>query len=107
MDINNETLKNRTEILSGYKAKAYFYIRIKDTGIGISAESIDKVFDRYYQIEDSEHDQHLGSGVGLALVKELVLLHKGSLTLYSERNKGCEFILCFPADIQDYSSNEI
>lgn len=107
MEINNDTLKNRTEILSGYKAKAYFYIRIKDTGIGISAESIDKVFDRYYQIEDSEHDQHLGSGVGLALVKELVLLHKGSLTLYSERNKGCEFILCFPADIQDYSSNEI
>ena len=45
--------------------------------------------------------------MGLALVKELVLLHKGSLTLYSERNKGCEFILCFPADIQDYSSNEI
>lgn len=107
IDLNNNVLKNKTQILSGYNAKRYFYIRIKDTGIGISKESIEKVFERYYQIEDSEHDQHLGSGVGLALVKELVLLHKGKLYLYSERNKGCEFILCLPADSNDYTPDEI
>lgn len=107
IDLNNNVLKNKTQILSGYNAKRYFYIRIKDTGIGISKESIEKVFERYYQIEDSEHDQHLGSGVGLALVKELVLLHKGKIYLYSERNKGCEFILCLPADSNDYTPNEI
>lgn len=107
IDINNSILKNKTQISSDYDAKRYFYIRIKDTGIGISKESIEKVFERYYQIEDSEHDQHLGSGVGLALVKELVLLHKGKIFLYSERNKGCEFFLCLPADPKDYTPNEI
>lgn len=97
---------NSYTIDSGFNGNKYFYICIKDDGIGISKDSIDKVFNRYYQIEDSEHDPHLGSGVGLALVKSLILLHKGRLTVYSERDKGSEFIVAIPCEYNDYLEEE-
>lgn len=81
-----------------------FYLIIRDTGVGISAESIAQVFERFYKVADTE--SHLGSGIGLALVKSLVLLHKGSIAIYSERNKGTEFVVEFPLGIDSYSSNE-
>lgn len=97
---------NSCTIDSGFNGEKYFFICIKDTGIGISKDSIDKVFNRYYQVEDSDYDPHLGSGVGLALVKSLILLHKGRLTVYSERDKGSEFIVAIPCGENDYQKNE-
>lgn len=94
-------------ISSDYEAKEWITFRVKDTGIGVSRQSIEKVFDRYYQIEDSENDPHLGSGVGLSLVKSLLLLYKGKLTLYSERNKGTEFIVSLPCHRNDFADNQI
>lgn len=84
----------------------YAWIRIRDNGVGISADSISHIFDRYFRIEDSQSDPHLGSGVGLALVKSLVLLHKGEITVHSERNKGTEFLIQIPVDKACYTSRE-
>lgn len=98
--------KNSFTIDSEFNAQSYFYINIKDNGIGISKESIEKVFNRYYQVENSEADQHLGSGIGLALVKSLIQIHKGKLIIFSERNKGCEFIAAIPKAKEDFSDNE-
>lgn len=98
--------KSKFLIDSKFEGEEYFHIRISDTGIGISNESIHKVFDRYYQIEDSHNDPHLGSGVGLSLVKNLMLIHKGKLTIYSERNRGTEFIISFPCHQNDYTNQE-
>ena len=75
-----------------------FSIIVSDTGIGISGESISSVFERFYKVNTVNTDSHLGTGIGLALVKSLVLLHKGSITIYSEREKGTDMVVCLPLD---------
>ncbi len=78
--------------------KNVFSIVVSDTGIGISGESIGNVFERFYKVNTVNADSHLGTGIGLALVKSLVLLHKGSITIYSEREKGTDMVVCLPLD---------
>ncbi|HLZ88455.1 MAG TPA: two-component regulator propeller domain-containing protein [Puia sp.] len=84
------------------RGSRYAYIRVADTGIGISAGSIHHLFERYYRITES----HLGSGVGLAFVKSLALLHKGDIYVYSERLKGTEIIIGIPISVDDYGVEE-
>lgn len=83
-----------------------FSIVVSDTGVGISKESISKVFDRFYQVESKNQRNHLGTGIGLALVKNLVLLHKGSITIFSERNEGSDFVIQLPLSPGYYQSAE-
>jgi DNA-binding response OmpR family regulator len=87
---------------NAYRGTRYAYIRVADTGIGISASSIHHLFERYYRITES----HLGSGVGLAFVKSLALLHKGDIYVYSERMKGTEIIIGIPVGADDYAAEE-
>lgn len=86
-----------------YRAEEYIYFLIADTGIGISKESISSIFDRYYKISKN----HLGSGVGLALVKSLTQLHKGDISVYSERFEGTEILVGLPWGKENYTSAEI
>ena len=79
---------------------------IRDTGVGISAESIARVFDRFYRVEENQDDLHIGSGVGLALVKSLVVLHKGMIAIYSERNVGTDILVAFPKDKAIYNDSD-
>lgn len=94
--------ENQLSIKSNYVAASYVYFRVIDSGIGISKESIGHLFERYYRITES----HLGSGVGLAFVKSLTLLHKGVIQVSSERNKGTEIIIGIPAHKKDYTDDE-
>ncbi len=80
----------------------FWWIKVQDNGIGISKESIANIFDRYYRVSEFEDDKHLGSGIGLALVKSLVNLHKGAIWVFSERNKGTEIMVGFSKDINVY-----
>ena len=93
---NELVLKNKV------RGSRYIYIRVADTGIGISAASIRHLFERYYRITDS----HLGSGVGLAFVKSLATLHKGDVYVYSERLKGTEILIGIPISETDYAKEE-
>jgi len=79
---------------------------IKDSGVGISAESITRVFDRFYRVEENQDDLHIGSGVGLALVKSLVILHKGMIAIYSDRNVGTDILVAFPKDKTIYNEED-
>ena len=83
-----------------------FGIVVRDTGIGISTQSINKVFDRFYMVNDPQGELHLGSGVGLALVKSLVLLHKGTIAIYSERDRGTDILVGFPGSKSEYTPSE-
>ncbi len=76
---------------------------IKDTGIGISEERLPKIFDRFYQVE--EHKNYEGTGVGLALVHELVDLLKGNIEVISELGKGTTFTLTLPFEQIEKLSN--
>ena len=71
-------------------------ITVKDTGIGIKEEDFDLVFDRFKQIDKSFTRNHEGSGIGLSLVKSLVEMNGGIISLFSQYGKGSEFTIKFP-----------
>jgi len=71
-------------------------ITVKDTGPGIPPEYLDKIFDRFYQVDASQTREHEGAGLGLALTKELVELHHGEILFNSEVGRGTSFIVRLP-----------
>jgi len=69
---------------------------VSDTGIGIAKADLPKVMERFGQIENKFSRRHQGAGLGLPLVKELVELHGGSVTIESEEGKGTRVRFCLP-----------
>lgn len=70
-------------------------LTVQDSGVGISEESIKYIYERFFQVKDNNLN-HLGSGIGLAIAKNMVLLHKGSIIVSSKRTIGTEFIIALP-----------
>jgi CheY-like chemotaxis protein len=77
----------------------YLKIAVIDTGIGISAENIQKLFQPFIQIDSALNRQYNGTGLGLALVKRLVELHGGTVELTSELGVGSCFAINLPLNI--------
>ena len=69
----------------------FLSVEVKDTGIGIRKEELQRIFDGYYQVEDNRNSGNKGFGIGLALTKELVKLHKGDIEVESEIGSGSIF----------------
>lgn len=69
-------------------------IRFSDNGIGISSDEIDKIFIPFYRGKNREQAQ--GYGIGLALVKRILLLHKGEIAVQSEKGEGTTFVVSLP-----------
>jgi signal transduction histidine kinase/ligand-binding sensor domain-containing protein/DNA-binding response OmpR family regulator len=78
------------------KLDSYTEIRVEDNGIGIAKERLDKIFDRFYQVDGSHTREGEGTGIGLSLTKELVELHKGRIEVESEYGKGTTFKILLP-----------
>ncbi len=74
----------------------YIRIEVKDTGIGIPGESLDRIFERFYVVDKSRSRKAGGSGLGLSIVKHIVLMHNGTIQVKSELNKGTSFIIKLP-----------
>jgi signal transduction histidine kinase len=72
------------------------HVSVKDTGIGISEENQQKIFDRFYRAEDDDVQQIPGTGLGLSIVHSLVEMHDGQLKLESELGKGSTFSFNLP-----------
>jgi putative nucleotidyltransferase with HDIG domain len=66
-------------------------LTVEDTGIGIPADMLESIFDRFSQVDGSLSRAHEGTGIGLSLVRELVLLHGGKIAVQSELGKGSRF----------------
>lgn len=66
-------------------------LAVADTGVGIAAENIPRLFDRFHRVEGAPSRTHEGTGIGLALVKELVKLHSGTIAVDSEPGRGSRF----------------
>jgi len=71
-------------------------VDVRDTGIGIPPEEREKIFDRFYQVEDSLTRQHGGIGLGLAIVRSFVELCQGRIWVESEMGKGSTFTFELP-----------
>jgi len=91
----------------GGKEEGSVGISIRDTGIGIPQDQLDKIFDRFYQVDGSHTREHEGTGIGLSLTKELVELHKGKIEVESDEGKGSIFTLTFPLGKDHLKPEEI
>jgi signal transduction histidine kinase/ligand-binding sensor domain-containing protein/DNA-binding response OmpR family regulator len=82
-------------------------VKVSDTGIGIPAERITKIFDRFYQVDGSHTREREGTGLGLSLAKELVELHRGKIEVESEPGKGSVFTISLPLGKEHLRPEEI
>ncbi len=71
-------------------------LKVRDTGIGISAEHIPRLFERFYRVDKGRSRSLGGTGLGLAIVKHIVLSMKGEIEVFSELGKGTEFDIHIP-----------
>lgn len=74
----------------------YFFIKVADSGMGIPAESADKIFERFYRVDKARSRESGGTGLGLAITKSVILMHKGSIKLYSKDGEGSTFTIRMP-----------
>lgn len=79
-----------------YDKSEYILISVKDTGIGIPENMLQKIFDTFTQVDGSLRRHAEGSGIGLSLVKSLVEMHGGEVNVKSELGSGSEFIIKLP-----------
>ena len=73
-------------------------LSVRDTGVGIPATEIPRLFERFHRIEGQQSRTHEGSGIGLALVLELVKLHGGAIEVESAVDRGTTFVVRIPLD---------
>lgn len=71
-------------------------VRVSDTGIGIPEDQLDKLFNRFHRIEHAPSRSREGTGIGLALIKELVKLHHGTIQAESQLGQGSAFTVLIP-----------
>lgn len=74
---------------------------IEDTGVGIPQDDIDKIFAMYYQVDHPDHQSATGTGIGLAICKEMVDRMNGQIHVYSEVGKGTRFQIDIPLEISE------
>lgn len=100
LDLDNSLLINGNKMPS-------FSITIKDTGSGIRKKDLNRIFDRFYQVNNVNKVYYGSTGIGLEVVKEFVELHKGKIDVESELGEGTKFIVTFPLGKSFYNKNEI
>lgn len=75
---------------------AHAVLSVRDTGLGVAPNELPNLFKRFHRVETSRGRTHEGTGIGLALVQELVKLHGGTIAVTSEEGRGSEFIVSIP-----------
>ena len=89
-----------------FDGEEFITISIEDTGIGIPKEKLEVIFDRFRQIDKSFTRNYEGSGIGLSLVKSLVEMHGGKITVESKYGSGTTFYIKLPVKIVDDNNSK-
>ena len=89
----NGTITLEAKLQSG---GGFLEVGVSDTGIGIDKENLGKVFDKFYQVGERVPTDISGTGIGLAIAKEIVELHGGRIWVESEKGQGAKFIFTLP-----------
>lgn len=84
--------------ISASQNEKYIFVKVEDTGIGISAEHIPHIFNRFYRVEESRTLR--GAGLGLAIAKEIINAHGGKIEIQSKIGKGSVFNVSLPKEIE-------
>lgn len=74
----------------------FFTVEVADSGIGIPAESIDHIYERFYRVDKSHSKEIEGTGLGLAITRSAILMHRGSIKVVSEEGEGTTFTVKIP-----------
>ncbi len=82
-------------------------VEVSDTGIGIPAEELPKLFERFHRVEGAQGRSFEGSGIGLALVNELVKLHGGDIAVRSAKGAGSRFVITLPFGVKHLPADQI
>ena len=92
--------------LLGEETQDSFSIIIEDTGPGLRTDQLEKIFERFYQVDNLNKSYYSGTGIGLELVRSFVELHKGKIEVESELGKGTCFKAFFPLGKSHFSEEE-
>ena len=76
-------------------------IRVRDNGVGIPQESLDRIFERFYRVDKGRSRKQGGTGLGLSIVKHIVNFYHGTIRVTSQLEEGTEFIVTIPLNWQD------
>lgn len=104
---NGRNMWLETRAVQTHKGCESITIEVKDSGIGIPEEELEHIFEQYYRVQNQYAQRQFGAGIGLSLVKKLVELHKGSISVQSKENKGSTFAVSIPLLRENYSPKEI
>ncbi len=74
----------------------FFYINVGDSGVGIPEELQDKIFERFYRVDKARSRETGGTGLGLAITRKIILLHNGTIKVYSKEKEGTTFTIRIP-----------
>ena len=95
--------ENTLSLLSA--SQEWIVFTIKDTGIGMSAEQLARIFDPFMQVDSSSTKKYGGTGLGLTITKEFCEMMGGDITAFSELDKGSTFTIRLPAILTDFSQS--
>jgi two-component system, OmpR family, sensor histidine kinase SenX3 len=83
-------------VVSLNKVDGLAELRVKDQGIGISEENVERIFERFYRVDPARSRATGGTGLGLSIVKHIITNHGGDISVWSEEGEGSTFTMRLP-----------
>ncbi len=74
----------------------YFYVKVEDSGVGIPEDALEHIYERFYRVDKSHSREIGGTGLGLAIARNIILMHRGAIKVFSTEGEGTIFNVRIP-----------